>query len=219
MGNNTSAPKITAQDKAILDLKVQRDKLKQYQSKITHLTTLETRAAKDALAQHNRRAALLALRRKKYQETLLQRTDQQLEQLQNLASDVEFALVQKDVVYGLQRGTEVLKEIRKEMGGVEGVERLMGRNEEEKAYQEEISEMLSGQLSRDDEEDVEEELRALEGVRLPQVPEKVDKVSRVRKEEEEEVADGGLPTPPTEVKRKPENVQNSKENVEEPLPA
>ena len=162
MGNSSSTPKITAQDKAILDLKVQRDKLKQYQKKITYLTTLETDAAREALRQKNRPAALLALRRKKYQETLLQRTDEQLSNLQMLAGDVEFALVQKDVVFGLQRGTEVLKEIRKEMGGVEGVEKLMGRNEEEKAYQEEIGDMLRGQLSVEDEEDVEEELKVLE---------------------------------------------------------
>lgn len=171
MGQSSSAPKPTAQDRAILDLKVQRDKLKQYQTKITYLTALETQAARDALAQKNRRAALLALRRKKYQETLLQRTDEQLEQLQNLASDVEFALVQKDVVFGLQRGTEVLKAIRKEMGGVEGVEKIMGRNEEERQYQEEVTEMLSGQLSVSEEEDVEEELRALEGKKKVELPE------------------------------------------------
>ncbi|KAL9086977.1 MAG: hypothetical protein Q9159_003871 [Coniocarpon cinnabarinum] len=181
MGNSSSTPKITPQDKsdlrfppkptskilthprAILDLKVQRDKLHQYQKKITHLTALETNTARSALAQHNRRAALLALRRKKYQETLLTRTDQQLAQLEKLAGDVEFALVQKDVVFGLQRGTEVLKAIRKEMGGVAGVEKMMGRNEEEVRYQEEIGDMLNGTLSSEEEDDVEEELRLLEG--------------------------------------------------------
>jgi charged multivesicular body protein 6 len=49
---------------------------------------------------------------------------------------VEFALVQKDVMYGLQQGTQVLQTINREMGGIEGVERLMGENEEARAYQE-----------------------------------------------------------------------------------
>jgi hypothetical protein len=35
-------------------------------------------------------------------------------------------IVQKDVLFGLQQGTKVLQTINKEMGGIEGVERLMG---------------------------------------------------------------------------------------------
>jgi charged multivesicular body protein 6 len=66
----------------------------------------------------------------------LSKTDSQLAQLEQLTSDVEFALVQKDVLYGLQQGTAVLKEIHKEMGGIENVEKLLADNEEARAYQE-----------------------------------------------------------------------------------
>ncbi|KAJ6036093.1 hypothetical protein N7540_000372 [Penicillium herquei] len=149
-------------NRAILDLKNQRDKLKQYRKRITVLTDRETEIAKECLAQNDRRRALLALRRKKYQESLLDKTDGQLAQLEQLASQVEFALVQKDVLFGLQQGTEVLKAINKEMGGIEAVERLMGETEEARAYQEEISQMLEGNLSNQDEDDVEEELEALQ---------------------------------------------------------
>ncbi|KAJ5740899.1 hypothetical protein N7493_000771 [Penicillium malachiteum] len=162
MGNTSSSQKISSQDRAILDLKNQRDKLKQYRKRITVLTDRETEIAKECLAQNDRRRALLALRRKKYQESLLDKTDGQLAQLEQLASQVEFALVQKDVLFGLQQGTEVLKAINKEMGGIEGVERLMGETEEARAYQEEISQMLEGNLSNQDEDDVEEELEALQ---------------------------------------------------------
>lgn len=125
----------TSFNRAILSLKIQRDRLRQYQKKITHITTLEADIARRLLASGDRPRALLALRRKKYQESLLQRTDSQLEQLEVLVSSVEFALVQKDVVFGLQEGTRVLKEIQKEMGGVERVEMLMGENAEAIAYQ------------------------------------------------------------------------------------
>ncbi|GIK02698.1 vacuolar protein sorting-associated protein 20 [Aspergillus viridinutans] len=174
MGNTSSSHKISAQDRAILDLKNQRDKLRQYQKRITVLTDRETAIAKECLARDDRRRALLALRRKKYQETLLSKTDAQLEQLEQLTSQVEFSLVQKDVVFGLQQGTKVLQAINKEMGGIEAVEKLMGETEEARAYQEEISQMLAGQLSNQDEDEVEDELEKLrqetEAITLPKVP-------------------------------------------------
>lgn len=116
-------------------MKIQRDKLHQYQRKISVLTDREVAIAKKLLLKGDKQRALLALRRKKYQESLLSKTDAQLEQLEKLAGEVEFALVQKDIVFGLQQGTKVLKEINKEMGGIEAVEKLMEENEEARAYQ------------------------------------------------------------------------------------
>ena len=121
--------------RAILDMKNQRDKLHQYQKKITIITDREKEIAKECLQRGDKKKALLALRRKKYQESLLVKTDAQLAQLEILTSDVEFALVQKDVLFGLQQGTTVLKEIHREMGGIENVEKLLGESEEAQAYQ------------------------------------------------------------------------------------
>lgn len=152
------------------------------------MTDRETEIAKECLARDDRRRALLALRRKKYQESLLAKTDGQLAQLEQLTGQVEFALVQKDVVFGLQQGTQVLQAINKEMGGIEGVERLMGETEEARAYQEvcrdrhilsisgimsfgsgfadnwlqEVSQMLAGHLTNQDEDEVEDELESLQ---------------------------------------------------------
>ncbi|KAF6224172.1 hypothetical protein HO133_010746 [Letharia lupina] len=163
MGNTPSSHKISAQDRAILDMKNQRDKLHQYQQRVTLITDRETAVARECLARGDKPKALLALRRKKFQETLLAKTDAQLETLEQLTSNVEFTLVQKDVVYGLQQGTNVLKQIHAEMGGIENVEKLMGESEDAKAYQKEISEMLGGQMSNQDEDEVEDELETLEG--------------------------------------------------------
>ncbi|GAB1313290.1 Vacuolar protein sorting-associated protein 20 [Madurella fahalii] len=160
MGNSSS--RITAQDQAIYNLKLQRDKLHQYQRRITLLTDKETSIARQMLAKGDKPRALLALRRKKYQESLLAKTDAQLEQLEKLTSSVEFALIQKDVLFGLQEGTKVLKEIHDEMGGIENVEKLMGETAEAMAYQREISEILAGRMTNQDEEEVEDELAVLE---------------------------------------------------------
>lgn len=116
-------------------MKNQRDNLHQYQKRITVITTRETEIARECLRAGNKSKALLALRRKKYQESLLAKTDQQLAQLEILTSDVEFALVQKDVLFGLQQGTKVLKDIHREMGGLDKIEMIMGESAEAQAYQ------------------------------------------------------------------------------------
>jgi charged multivesicular body protein 6 len=184
---------------------LQRDKLHQYQKRIVILTDKETAVARQMLASGDKKRALLALRRKKYQEQLLAKTDAQLAQLEQLTRNVEFALIQKDIVFGLQQGTRVLKEIHSEMGGIEHVEKLMGETAEAIAYQkvkemrpfspfplfsstaffpphpfrdmmpddgmlttcyssvlQEVSEMLGGRITNQDEDDVEDELEALE---------------------------------------------------------
>ncbi|CAK7209113.1 Vacuolar protein sorting-associated protein 20 [Sporothrix bragantina] len=171
MGNNSS--RVTAQDKAILDLKIQRDKLHQYQRRVTVLTNRETEIAREMLARGDKKRALLALRRKKYQESLLAKTDAQLEQLEKLTSNVEFALIQKDVVFGLQQGTKVLQEIHREMGGLAHIEKLMGDTADAIAYQNEVSEMLGGSMSNADEDEVEDELAALEAEMAPSQPAQV----------------------------------------------
>jgi len=99
------------------------------------LTERETAIAREMLAAGDKKRALLALRRKKYQESLLSQTDAQLAQLEQLTRSVEFALIQKDVVFGLQQGTRVLREIHAEMGGIAHVEKLMGESADAIAYQ------------------------------------------------------------------------------------
>ncbi|CAG8444875.1 5139_t:CDS:2 [Funneliformis mosseae] len=171
MGNKNS--KITSHDRAILDLKVQRDKLKQYQKKIQTVAEKETQIAKDALIKNNKRVALLALRKKKYQEQLLTKTDAQLSNLEQLTQSIEFALVEKDVLAGLEQGNLILKEIHKEMS-IDKVEKLMEDTADAIAYQDEISELLSGKLTNDDEDEILAELAQIEKDKivenLPAVP-------------------------------------------------
>lgn len=180
MGGNQSVPRVTAQDRAILDLKLQRDKLKQYQKKIQTILNREHEIAKQQLAAGQKDRALFALRRRKYQESLLVKTDGQLENLEQLVSTIEFSLVEVSVLHGLKQGNEVLREIHKEMN-IESVEKLLDETAEARAYEKEIGELLSNSLTLDEEDAVQEELKALqeqaileqsheEGQELPSVP-------------------------------------------------
>lgn len=190
MGNGGS--KVTNEDKAILDLKIQRDKIQQYQKRILVVLEREHEVARECLAKGDKRRALLALRKRKYQEQLLAKTDKQLENLEELTRNIEFALVQKDVMYGLQQGNEVLKTINKEMS-LDKVERIMDKSAEAVAYQNEVSEMLAGQITNSEEAEVQEELEALERQELekqanfPKVPtQKLPEPERKEQDEEEE---------------------------------
>ncbi|SJL05510.1 related to VPS20-myristoylated subunit of the endosomal sorting complex [Armillaria ostoyae] len=165
MGANQSLPKITPQDRAILDLKLQRDKLRQYQKKIQVILDREHAIAKEHLAAGRKDRAVVALRRRKYQQSLLLKTDGQLENLEQLVASIEFSLIEVSVVHGLKQGNDVLKEIHKELN-VEQVEKLLEESHEAREYQKEIGELLANQLSLDDEDAVQAELLELQAEAL-----------------------------------------------------
>jgi hypothetical protein len=73
-------------DRAVLDLKLQRDKLHQYSRRIQTVLNREKELAKEALTRGEKQKALLILRRRKYQEHVLLKADQQLETLEQLVS-------------------------------------------------------------------------------------------------------------------------------------
>ena len=100
------------------------------------------------------------LKKKKYQEKLLTQTDQQLFNLEQLTQSIEYALVETKVLKGLKEGNAVLENIRKEMS-LEEVERLMDETAEAIAYQNQISDIISGQFTPNDEEALERELEGL----------------------------------------------------------
>lgn len=91
------ASRVTEQDKAVLQLKQQRDKLKQYQKKIELNLERDRQLAKKLLAEDKRDRAKLLLKKKRYQEQLLQNTDTQLEKLEQLTHDLEFTQVELQV--------------------------------------------------------------------------------------------------------------------------
>ena len=80
----TQQSRVSSHDRAILEMKIQRDKLKQYQKRIQLVSDRETDVARQCLTKGDKKRALLALRQKKYQEGLLEKTDDQLAILEQL---------------------------------------------------------------------------------------------------------------------------------------
>lgn len=170
--------RITEQDRAVLSLKKQRDQLKQYQKKIQGVLDKEKELAKKLLKEGKKDRAKLLLRKKKFQEGLLEKTDGQLDNLERLVQDLEFAQVEKQVLDGLKEGNAALKKAN-DMFSIDEVESIMFETQESIDKQREIDELISGTLTQEDEDDVMAELDELieaeredveKDVNLPTVP-------------------------------------------------
>ncbi|KAI9094623.1 Snf7-domain-containing protein [Phlyctochytrium arcticum] len=222
-----SRDKASPKDKAILDLKIQRDKLKQYQKKIQAVLDQEVAVAKHHLKAGDQGRALLALKKKKYQEQLLIQTDQQLFTLEQLTGQIEYALVEQDVIKGLEQGNEILKQIHQETS-LDAVQKLMDDTADAIAYQAEIDELISGQITAEDEEDIMAQLDALEDEALaeklppvPGTPLDVADPTKTKVSDEDRIID--LPSVPS--KPLPQSEPNvpskikERARLEEPLPA
>ncbi|XP_014676459.1 PREDICTED: charged multivesicular body protein 6-B-like [Priapulus caudatus] len=163
--------RITEQDKAVLQLKQQRDKLKQYQKKITVQLEKERLLAKSLLSSGKREKALLLLKKKRYQENLMSKTDSQIDNIERMVQDLEFAQIEVQVVEGLKTGNDALKTLHRLMS-LEDVEKIMDEAQEGIEYQREIDELLSGSLTAEDNDAVLAELDQIIQESLPEAEER-----------------------------------------------
>ncbi|XP_071948743.1 charged multivesicular body protein 6-A-like isoform X2 [Antedon mediterranea] len=184
------ATRITEQDKAVLQLKQQRDKLKQYQRKIEQNLEKERSVAKQLLKNGKKDKAIVLLKKKRYQEQLLKNTDGQLENLEKMVDEIEFAQIEMKVVEGLKVGNESLKKMH-EIMSLEDVEKIMDETREGIEYQNEIDSLLSGGLTDEDEEAILEELNEITAAEeaasvpvLPKVP--TDELPEIEREKKRE---------------------------------
>lgn len=166
--------RITDQDRAVLELKKQRDRLRLYQRKIEGEQDKLKELAKRCLREGKKDKAKLIVKKKRRQESLLHKTDQQIDNLERMCTDIEFAQMEINVAQGLKKGNEALKKMHQLMT-VEDVERIMDDTREGIEYQRELDQMLAGQFTQADEEDILNELDELladqqEEIDLPAVP-------------------------------------------------
>lgn len=134
-------------------------------------------------------------------------TDQQLENLERLTVDIEFAQIELQVVAGLKTGNEALKGIN-ELLNIEDIEKIMDETRDGAEKQAEINSILSGVTTEEDEIEILRELDELidreEQAELPSVP--------VSADDEEMDIEESLPDVPIEdpQKRAPETVKEKK---------
>jgi charged multivesicular body protein 6 len=134
-------PKITDRDRAILDLKNARDRTKRY------ITDLDKRCKKlrqniKVLVKAGKKdRAITMLRSMKMLEKHAANADNQLLNVYKLVEGIEQAITTNEILAGIERGTKVMTELRKNMP-IEKVEKLLEDNEEAIEAQREVEELL-----------------------------------------------------------------------------
>ncbi|XP_043488676.1 charged multivesicular body protein 6 [Polistes fuscatus] len=168
--------RVTEQDKAVLQLKQTRDKIKQYQRRIEQNLEKERLLAKKLIHNGQKDRALLLLRKKKFQEQILSKTDGQLQNLETMVHDIEFAQIEMKVVDGLKEGNVALKKLH-DILNIDEIEKVMDETREGVEKQRELNELLSGELTQEEETDIEAELDALLSAEIkettPEVPDEI----------------------------------------------
>jgi len=180
-----ASPKLSQKDAAVLDLKRQRDRLKQYTVKIEKVLAKETELARAHVQKKEKAKAMLFLKRKKYQVTLLSRTEGQLQNIQEMLGAIDFAAEQQAVFRALEAGNSVLQEINSQTS-MEDVDKLMAETAEAIEFQQQVGERLGQSLSLEDDEAV---LAELETIMAAEADEKVSQESdeKVSQESNEDV--------------------------------
>ncbi|KAG8507513.1 Charged multivesicular body protein 6 [Galemys pyrenaicus] len=168
-GRKKLQSRVTEQDKAILQLKQQRDKLKQYQKRITQQLERERGVARQLLRDGKKERAKLLLKKKRYREQLLEKTENQITSLETMVQSIEFTQIEMKVMEGLQFGNECLKKMHQVMS-IEDVERILDETQEAVEYQRQIDELLAGSFTQEDEDAILEELDAITQVGGPGWP-------------------------------------------------
>ncbi|CAR29233.1 ZYRO0G03828p [Zygosaccharomyces rouxii] len=166
MGQRPSRVKITKNDRAILQLKRSKDEIHKFAKRTDNLIAservrLKTMIQEDPKHYKENPKIRFLLKRIHYQNHLLEQAGDQLINLENLVSTLEFKLVELQFVKGLEHGNEILSKLNKEF---KGADQLMDNVQSQTSYQNEINDVLARSVVGVDdfEEELDKELDQLE---------------------------------------------------------
>lgn len=154
---------ISDADRAVLDLKIARDRLRRYQAKLDSESATLTQQATQLLRAGKRDRALLTIKFRRFREEKIDEIDRQLLTVESMVNSIEWQEEQATVVASLRTGTDALNALNKAIS-IESIEALLEETREAQEKEQEISALLAQApvLSRDQENEIDEELALLE---------------------------------------------------------
>jgi charged multivesicular body protein 6 len=169
---------VTEIDRAVLDLKVSRDRLTRYKKKL-HVDSEKLLVKAKSLKQNNEtKAALGLLKLRKMKEKEVDNIGSQLISIQTMVSNIQTKEQEAEVLTALRSGKNALEKLHKE-NTLEDVLNLMEEVEEQNEMEREINDVLmnTGEtLTGIEEDELELELQALMGVDADKVQNGEDKL-------------------------------------------
>ena len=158
MGNflcpTSKTAELNQEEKALLDCKMCRDKIKKYIKSLENNQKNKREKAKEALAAGNKDRAKMNLKLAKMYAEQIKAADGQLEMIENQIMQIETAQSQKDALTVLKQGNEALKKLQSEVS-VEKFQEIADDMEEVKEQQNEITEFFKNHGLDADKEDEE----------------------------------------------------------------
>lgn len=118
-----------SQDRAILNLKNVRDKLRRYQGKLENDSKKLEAQVKELIALKLKNRALLVLKLKRFKEKELDKIESKLMTIQTQINDVEWASINVSILNAIEAGTKELNRIHEERS-VEDVQLLIDESNE-----------------------------------------------------------------------------------------
>ena len=154
------SPLINQEEKALLDCKMTRDKIKTYIKRLERNANLKKEKAKDALRAKNKDRAKYNLKLSKMYQEQIKTADAQLTMLEEQISNLEQATTQRDALKVLEKGNEVLKNLQSECN-IEKWEKISEDMQDIKDQQDEINQFFRDRNIENVDDDVEEEMNKL----------------------------------------------------------
>ena len=151
---------INQEERALLDCKICRDKIKKYIKSLEKNASLKRERAKEALKNKNKDRAKLNLRQAKMYQEQIKTADGQLEMIETQISQIESAQSQRDAMSVLKQGNEVLKNLQKEVNA-EKFQEIADDMDELKQQQDELTECFKNRGIEENDEELDEELDKL----------------------------------------------------------
>ena len=148
-------------DSAKLELRRTRTKLRKYQKQMEKQTIQINRKIKKLLKEKKKNAAKTTLRLRKLREIALERTDNQILNLEQMISSIEQTEFNAEMIQSIETGNTALESLHKIMS-LEYVEDVMEQADEYQVMNDEISNLIGESGYLIDDEDIAADLELLE---------------------------------------------------------
>ena len=161
-GKRKKSAKLNTDEKAMLDCKLARDKIKQYIKRLEKNAALKKEKSKEALKAKNKDRARMLLKQSKMYSEQIKSADGQLNMIEDQISALETAFIQRDCLKTLEQGNAALKQLQSECN-IEKWEKVRDDLEDMKEANNEITDFFKekGIGEEEVEEDVNKEMEEL----------------------------------------------------------